>query len=676
MSVDLPTRCDSRVERDTQAPAPPRPAALGPRIVALVGFVLVVAGVGLTNPVLVLGGLVMAASGLLMRWLAWDLAIPAGVAALLTGSTLVGLAAAFLGVNLLAQPWIVAAVFIAGAAVATLGAGRPGAHLVTRPAPAGGSGWAGYVPAVLAAAIGLAQGFSDRMPVSWGFLATDLAQHMISVQDIQRAGALDYSASGYPRAVHLLAALVSVPGAPDDRTSALLAYDMRLVTALAWLSLALLLWTGTTLALRLGAALRLPRLVAVSAAVLFGAAVLLTDTFVLVFVYMGAAPSLIAVVVIWALPVAALALRDRTVRILGVPLLAAMAVMLLAHLWQTLVVVPLLAIAVYALPRIPPALALLRRPRRLGPPRRTAVVVVASLAMLALGSIPVLSIQRAGGVALASTPGTIPPPPWLVLTLAPVAVGWLLWRCRRGWSRLWVGSLVGLLVAAALMLRGAGHGIDVTQYYPLKVLWFFAIVLGPVLALGAADLAWILLGPPWRALARSGRYTRVSRSALVTCLTGLVVALWLAVPLDHGSSTLRSLAGDSRSNITSAEARSGRASAERFDIAMQYGTRYSPAVTIPVAVGLDRPADHYGPYIVSKLIGFQTGQAQSRGAVGSVCSDVARVGGPAGAVVITQMDVRTLRAAMTKQGCGDVRVVRVPGGLPGDATALPHHSPG
>jgi hypothetical protein len=671
VSVDLPTRPPSRVEPNAAAPAPALTWATGAlasrRILCLAGLLFVLAGVGLPNPVLVLCGLVLAASGLLMRWLPWDLAIPAAVAGLLAAATLVGLAGGFLGINLVARPWIVAAVLVSCSAAATFTAGRPGPSFVTRPAPAGGFAWAAYVPAALTALIGLAQAFSERLSASWGFAATDLSAHMIIVQDIQRSGLLDYSGSDYPRAFHMLAALVSVPGAPAIRSADLVGYDLRLVAASTWLSLALLLWTGTTFTLRLGAALRLPRLVAVGAAAAFGACALITNTFIVVFVYMGAAPSLLAVAVLWSLPVAALALRGRSNRVIVLPLLAAMAVMLLAHLWQTLIVVPPLALACYAAPRLPSASSLLRHPRRLGSPRRNLVVVTAALGMLAVGAIPVLSVQRAGGVALAATPGAIPPPPWLVLTLAPVAVGWLMWHCRRGWSRLYVGSLLGLLLATGLMLRGADQGLDVTQYYPLKVLWFLAIVLGPVLALCAVDLGWRVLGPLWRVLARSGQHGWVSRSALAACLALAAITLWLPAQLEHGSKAWRAV--DPRSHTQQSEPRSTQVSAERYDIAMDYGTRYRPAVTVPVAVGLTRPSDSYGSYIVSKLISFRTGQAQSRGSsLASVCSDVEQAAGSADAVVITQMGAATLRTALQKQGCGDVRVVRIPGGLQNGAT--------
>ena len=195
-----------------------------------------------------------------------------------------------------------------------MGVRRPAVPLFTSSAPSGGYGWLAYAPAAIAAAIGLAQSFFERMPASWAFAGTDLAQHMILVQDVQRSGSLDYSTTGYPRAFHMLAAFVSVPSPPLDHPVELLSYDMRLVAAATWLSLALVLWAGITLALRLGAARRVPRLVTVGAAVLFGAGVLLTNSFVVTFVYMGAAASLLAVVVIFALPLAALGLDTRSPR--------------------------------------------------------------------------------------------------------------------------------------------------------------------------------------------------------------------------------------------------------------------------------------------------------------------------------------------------------------------------
>jgi hypothetical protein len=633
-------------------------------VVALAGLVSVSAGVVLLNPVLVLCGLAMTTSALLMRRISWDLALPAAVIVLLATSTVVGVAGSLVAIDLLAWPWILAAGYLAYAVGGLWWTWRsPAVASWTSSAPDGGHDWIAYAPGAIAAAIGLAQSFSERMAASWALAGTDLAQHMINLEDVQRAGSLSYSTTGYPRAFHMMAAFASVPSPPLDHSVQLLGYDMRLVAAATWLSLALVLWAGATLAIRLGAARGVPRLVTVGAAVLFGAGALLTNTFILTFVYLGAAPSFLAIVVLFALPLAALGVTTTRRRVLVLPLLAATSVMLLAHLWQTLIVVPPLALAAYGAPRLRRVLTLsaLRRPP-LGLVKPLGPVLAASMVLLAVGSVPLLSIQTAGGIALASTPGNIPAAPWPVLVLGLAVAAWMIRDFRRGSSRLYLGTVTGLLLAAAAMLRGANHGFDLGQYYPMKVLWFLTIVLGPILALATVDLGWRLLRPVWRRLGRLGRFTRICRFAVAATLCALAFAFCLPPLLGTGSTTRavleRQLPSPGRVNALSLSA----VSAERWDIATRYGTRYSPAVTVPIAVGLSTGWNDFGPLIIAKLISFQTGQPQNHGQTADVCSDIAQVtGGSADAVVITQMKVDVLRAIMTKKGCGDVRVVHLPG---------------
>jgi hypothetical protein len=664
VSLELLTRRITRRSDDTDTrPAQRSGSPVGARqVVGVAGLVGVLSGVVFHNPVLVLCGLVMTTTALLMRRVSWDLALPAAVMLLLAASTLVAVPAGFLQLDLLARPWILAVLYIAYAGSGAVWVWRPAVPLFTTAAPKGGYGWAAYSTAVIAAGIGLAQSFGERMAASWAFGGTDLAQHMILLQDVQRSGSLDYSANGYPRAFHMLAAFVSVPNPPLSHPLQLLSYDTRLMAAATWLSLALLLWVGVTLALRLGDARSLPRLVPVGAATVFGTGLLLLNSFVVTFVYMGAASSLLAVVVMFALPLAALGLDTSRRHLMVLPTVSATSVMLLAHLWQPLIVVPLLAIAAYAAPgRRAMRSFLIERPWH-WPDRGVVLSAAVPVVMLAVGSVPVLGIQTGGGVSLAATGGEIPHVPWFALLLGLVVAPWMGRDLVRGPTRLYLGSVAGLLVATAVMLRGANHGFDLSQYYPVKVLWFLTIVLGPVLSLAGVALGLRLLRPVWRLLGRLGGFALVCRVALVATLSAIAFAFCLPSLLGNASATWGSLARYPSTHGKTDLASSGAVSAERFDIATRFGTRYKPAVTVPVAVGLSTGLDHYGPYIVSKLISFQTGQPQSNGHPLEACSDVALVtGGSKDAVVITQMDPKVLRSIMRKQGCGDVRVVKIPG---------------
>ena len=84
-------------------------------------------------------------------------------------------------------------------------------------------------------------------------------------------------------------------GAPLDEPGRLLGYDLRLVAGLTWLALALVLWTGASLAVRIGRRYR------TAPAALFrtsrpssSARRALTNTFLNGFVFLGAAASLLA----------------------------------------------------------------------------------------------------------------------------------------------------------------------------------------------------------------------------------------------------------------------------------------------------------------------------------------------------------------------------------------------
>jgi hypothetical protein len=665
VSLDLLARRISRVGTDGNALlAHTRSPAAGREVIGAAGLVVVLAGVAFLNPVLVLCALVLTTTALLMRRLSWDLALPAAVILLLAISTIVAVAAGLLDVDLLGAPWMLASLYVLYAGAGAFWCRRASGNLLTSPAPGGGYAWAAYASAAIAGAIGLAQSFFERMPVSWAFQGTDLAQHMILLQDVQRTGSLDYSVNGYPRAFHMLMAFASVPNAPLDHPLALLSYDMRLMAATTWLSLALVLWAGTTLALRLGDARGMARPVSVGAAALFGAGLLLTNSFVVSFVYMGAASSLLAVVVIFVLPLTALGLNTRRRRLIVIPSVAATSVMLLAHLWQPLIVVPLLAIATYAGPALRSGRSMFRVRSSHGLGRPFALVTAAAVVMLAVASVPVLSVQTAGGVALASTAGELPSVPWVVLVLGLAVAAWMIVRdLPRGSSRLHLGSVAGLLVATAVMLRGANHGFDLTSYYPMKALWFLTIVLAPILALVTVDLGCRVLRPFWRGLARLGGLTRLCRFAFVACLSALAFAFCLPLLLGNASTTWGSLARFPLTRGHTDPASSGAVSAERFDVATRYATRYAPATTVPVAVGLSTGWDQFGPFIVSKLISFQTGQPQTGGQTGAVCADVAlATAGSKHAVVITQMDPQALRDIMKSKGCGDVPVVRIPGG--------------
>jgi hypothetical protein len=628
-------------------PAVPSPEAGRDRRrpwVASTGLVLVVVGLIVAAPFLVLCGVLLGAVSLALRRLPADLAVPAAALGCVAVASLLGIAAGLVGVDLVARPLPLALTLVA-IAVATVVESR-------RPAPRRPDDVAGtrlvalaYVPAVLALGSAALQGFTARAAASWAFYGTDLVQHMAILKDVVRTGSLDYVANGYPRGLHMLLALVSSSSLPDSGPSDLLAYDLRLVASADWLALALVLSTAASLTLRLGAAWGLRPSVRVLAGVLAPMALLLTNSFIVAFVYLGAVPSLVALVALWAVPLATLELARRGELHLGPLVLIGLgATAVLANLWQPLVIVPALSVA--------GTLASSRRPAWRPPSAaRTRGVVGAAVLVSAMAILlPFLALLRAGGSSLASIAGVTPAVPGVVLALTLLATGLLVRRRSDPAARTLLGAAVGVVVVAGVLLHGTGK-LDVTQYYVMKSLWFLAVLLVPVVSLGVASLGSAVAGTVARGIDRLGAAARVARVAVIAGALAAFVAFVLPVGVVAGSDAWDAVADPG-----------GRSeSARAYDVAARYGTAFAPAVTVPVEVGSGEFPNIFTTYIVSKAISFQTGQPLTDGPAFDVCSAVRTVAGSRPAVVVTTLDPAVLLPFMVADGCGDVRVVRVAG---------------
>jgi hypothetical protein len=605
------------------------------------------AGLALGTPVLVLIGAAAAVGLVLRRWLPWDLALPGSVLGLLVAATGAGLVADAVGLDLLAAPALIGAVaaFAVAAAVLTVRRARTGERW-----PAAGPWWS-YLPAWAAGAVGLAQTARQDLAATWVLGATDPAQHVLFLGEVQRVGALDYAAEGYPRGLHMLLALVSAPGAPPTASAELLSRDLALYATATWLSYAVVLAMGAAVTLRLGRRLGMSQRLAAAAALLLGAALLLTNSVVDAYVYMGAAPALLALCVMWFLPLLVLARGRVPAGMLLV--VTAVAVMLLAHLWQALVVVPPVALAAWAASRPPGTPA--GGGRRGRPRARHAVLVVGSCALaVAATAPPLLGVLGDGGLSRAATPGTIVAPPWSVLVLALLLAGGLVRRWQDPAVRVLLGSGLGLLVVVGLLLAGSGS-MQLGDYYPAKACWFLTVLLAPVVCLGTvAALPHLraLLARATDALGRGARVFRVTGAAAVVIL-GFA---WVAPGV---------LAEPRMSVRAVAPADDSRFLARQLDVAREHATRHAPAMTVPVGIVTDSPFSTAGTYVVSKLIAFQTGQPVTRGRPGSVCEDVEKASAGSRAVVVTDLDVGLLQRLMAAQGCGEVPVV----GLTGSAAS-------
>jgi hypothetical protein len=506
----------------------------------------------------------------------------------------------------------------------------------------------------------LLQAFSVDVAKSWGFWGTDLARHMTLIGGVQQAGALDYAGSGYPQGLHTLAALVSVPGAPLQDPTELLGYDLRLTASLTWLAMALLLWTGVALAIRLGHRAGLSDPVATGAALALGSVALLMNSFVNTFVYLGAAPSLLAVVVLWVLPLAALTRPGLIQRFAPVAVASVVAVALLAHLWQALVLVPLTALAVFALPRMGRLAAHVRSTRSW---RVLLSTLPWAAVAVALAAPPVMSVRSDGGAALAGTLGALPSAPWWVLAPGLLGTGLLLRRRRHAWARLFLGSVFGFCGVTGVMLYGAGNGFDITQYYPMKTLWFLAMFLGPLAALTIVAGALAALRAASRLLGRAGSAARVLRITTVALTVAVLGAFWLPLVADSGLATRNTWHG---SAVSEEAARAGWAnwSAQRYDIALQYGSAHRDAVVVPHYVGSSVVFDTDSTRLVSEVLTFLTGQPELSSDLENVCEKIDLVAGHSGAVVISKLPSARVRLEMAREGCaGRAPVLLVPGGI-------------
>jgi hypothetical protein len=208
------------------------------------------------------------------------------------------------------------------------------------------------------------------------------------------------------------------------------------------------------------------------------------------------------------------------------------------------------------------------------------------------------------------------------------------------------------------LLRWAGAGVDISQYYPKKSLWFAAVFLAPLSALMLAKASEMITRPAWR---RTGelRYAFVLRSSVIAVLCAVVLAGWLPWRIGAGIASVNTLQPASDGSF----AQPNR-SAQRFDIAIHYGREHAPLAIVPFYVGSSSILDPYGTRMVSSLLAFQTGQKQIRRDPDSVCTAISVVAGQREAVVISKLPRERVLANMARFGCvGRAEVLMVPGGI-------------
>jgi hypothetical protein len=645
--ADTPGRATSS-SGGSHGEAKPQGVGRLPARLAIAGLGLVLVGMS-GMPAIVLCGLMLALIGLFATRLSTDLAVPAAAFLLLAAAIAAGQLAHVLRVDLASSPSLLGTALVAIAmccVLVTLRSRSSARTDWTVPPESLRLRWVAYLPAGLAVLVGLLQLSSPRLPATWAFIGTDFAQHLLAIGDLQRGSVLDYSADPYPRGLHMLLALVSGPGLEGSRTPAALLLNIQLLASVTWLSCGLVLFIAAALVLRAGALVGMPPGVRVLAAAVTGLIPLLHNDFVAVFVFMGAASSLLALAVLLALPLAAVAAAPRMRSLLPGLFLIALSTALLAHLWQALVVVPA-ATFLFGLAHR----SAWTQVRSVVVRSRWSVLGLA-LGCAALATPPLVGVLTAGGLEIAAIEGSLPSLPMPVLAAVLVAATGLVRWWAHAWARLTLGVVAGLLLMTAIMVLGAGSGTDLEQYYPLKSLWFLWTFLTPLLGTWAVLLVVTAVRTAHVMTGRFGGRAAVVRACVLASTVALLFAFVLPVLL--ASATLvREAATGSIPEIHSAR---------RLMLAIEHGTAHHPAVTVPIATATTPLPDAHASQTVAKLMAFQTGYPYGLGRPGALCDDVASVAGDRPAVVITDLDPAVIAGLADAQGCEDVRVVHTPGG--------------
>jgi hypothetical protein len=602
-------------------------------LAAATGFAgMVLCGVVLSSPALTVAGLVVLCALAAPRRLDWDVAFAMAIMAALAVASVSGLVAGWADLDLSALPArtsLVAGVAVLLAAVVVLrGPLAPGPDVSL----------AAWAPAACAAALGVLQALSPNSTLAWALLGTDLAEHTIMLAEVREAGMLDYTADPYPRGLHALLAFVP-PGAATS-PEALLVQDLQTWGAASWLSLAACLLALTATTARFARLCGLSRRTAALACVGLGAAGF-TDPVVETLVLMGAAPASLAVVVLLAGVLRQLSAAWAPKSSVLLPQVWALGVV--AHLWQPLVLVPA------------GAALLVAWTARGADLRRTVLSAGGVLSGLMAGLLAVpalLGVVRSGGTGLAAIPGEISAPPLAVLGVALIALG-----ARPAASAavpaLW-GGLLGSAGTVAVLLHGAGKGLDLASYYPRKGLWFAVLLIAPLAAVVLVVVARFAVRVTARAVQASGPASRVARLALpamvVAALIGFVLPQMVAQPWTAARAV--TLPWDEGSSAK------GRG---MLALAADAAAREHGRVVVPVAVGDSVVFDPYSTYIVSKLMSYFTGQTQNHGRPHAVCDDVRNVAAGQSAVVVSRLTKDQLEPFMREGGCSSVPVVRAPG---------------
>jgi hypothetical protein len=286
-------------------------------------------------------------------------------------------------------------------------------------------------------------------------------------------------------------------------------------------------------------------------------------------------------------------------------------------------------------------------------------VVLVVAALLALP--PLAEVVRAGGIAIAGVQGTFGAEPWKLLLPALAASGLLFRRVPPVWVRLQLGGALGLVAVVAILLRGAGRGLDLDQWYPLKACWLLTLFLAPWLAVSAVRAMAAVVRPAWRMSARVGNGGFVLRSTVIALAAAVALVAWLPWQLGPAPDVVGAWQPYRATPPGADGIRRPLYAGGALDVATRFGTAFAPAVAVPYRIEENLFYDPFSSLIVSKLFAFQNGTPDIAGST-DVCDAIRRVAGDRPAVVITRAAPTAVRRNMASSGCpGRASVVHLTG---------------
>ncbi len=603
-------------------------------------------------------GLVLVTAAPLTRVLPADIALPVAAGSSLLLTTTLGLVGASLQTPVLStwsSPllliWVTSTVILTG--VQTTRGGR----FASRPLA-----WsrqttlwraAAYAPAFLALVAAVFNGISLPVASRWFAIIVDNVNHASAVRAIRTTGVLDYAGDKYPRGLHaLLAFSYNAVDAPTD-----LSDQITAGAAVPWICLALFIACITALTIRTAAARSIAAAVLCTYASV--ALLLVSPEFVYQFVLYGASPSLLALSLL-TVPILLVSIYPPHSRVVlwSIPLIAAC----LAHLWPALIAAPALA-GIVASWRL---WAHLRS-------FRTWLLRMLALLLPSLSAVllawPVLhALGQGGGIgAVAALPGRPEIPQLPVILVSAIGIAWLIVRAARRdpLAVTWLSTVFGILLMASILLISSGNPTDLAQWYPIKGAWFIvglSLPAGPMGIVAGVRSIYTLLQT------RAHKFARSIAAVLAACMAFSLllingVSVWsmimwpaISIPFESTRDTRASEENPGGLAPISAAEKSQRT----IYTALNYGTKYRPATTVPVAVGYDPIVDKRSSRLTAAFIALETGQITTSGDLASICDQVEAVASDGGsAVVITAIPWETLHTLAADQGCPEVPIHQI-----------------